>query len=459
MGILTRLDRRFDCAARGTTVGREALGGATTFMALSYIIFVQPGVLGAAGMDFGAVMAATCVSSAVATLLMGLLANYPIGLAPGMGHNFFFAFTLCGATAMGGFGLSWQQALAAVCTSGLIFLALSGIGFRSAVLNSVPGALKHGIVAGIGLFIALIGLRYGRLVVDHPSTLVSLGRLTHPVAALTLAGLLLTLALMAYRVRGAMLFGMLGTLGLALVTGQVTYGGIVGRPPSLAPTFLHLDFRGLFATPLPALASVLFMILFLDLFDTVGTLIGVAGRAGLLRDDGSLPHGERALMADAAGTVVGAALGTSTVTSYIESAAGVSAGARTGLASVVTAVLMLLALCFAPLARMVGGGVVVGENAFGAPVLAYPIIAPALIIVGAMMLPMVREIDWEDPTEALPAFLTVVGIPFSFSIADGMALGFAAYAAGKLVSGRWRECPTLVYITAPILIARYVFLA
>jgi AGZA family xanthine/uracil permease-like MFS transporter len=447
------LSRYFQLEAHGTTVRREALGGVTTFLAMSYIIFVQPGVLSQADMDFQAVLYATCLSSALATFLMGLLARYPVALAPGMGENFFFVYTLCAAAPLG-FGLTWQQALAAVLVAGLAFIALTLSGIRSKIIDSIPGSLKCGIAAGIGLFITLIGLEYGNLIVASPSTLVRLGDLSQPVALVSLLGLLVMIAMLGWRVRGAILLGILATTGIAAAFGMVSYRGVFSTNVDLSPTFWQFDLRGLFSLPTATLATAVFVLLYLALFDTVGTLVGVGQQAGLLRE-GKLPRSGRALFSDAVGTTMGAALGTSTVTCYIESAAGVSDGARTGLANLVTGALLLGAMFFSPLASMIGGGVSIGTTETGDPILRYPTLAPALIVVGAMMLKVVRELEWEDPTEYLPAFLTLVGIPLTFSIASGIAMGFIAYAVGKLATGRWRECPVLTYIFAALFVLQF----
>jgi AGZA family xanthine/uracil permease-like MFS transporter len=451
--IPEHLSRFFQLEAHGTTLRREALGGVTTFLAMSYIIFVQPGVLSLAGMDFQAVLYATCLSSALATFLMGLLARYPVALAPGMGENFFFVYTLCAAAPLG-FGLTWQQALAAVFVAGLAFIALTLSGIRSKIIDSIPGSLKCGIAAGIGLFITLIGLEYGNLIVASPATLVRLGDLTQPVALVSLLGLLVMIALLGWRVRGAILLGILATTGIAAAFGMVRYQGVFSADVDLSPTFWQFDLRGLFSLPSATLATAVFVLLYLALFDTVGTLVGVGQQAGLLRE-GKLPRSGRALFSDALGTTMGAALGTSTVTCYIESAAGVSDGARTGLANMVTGALLLAAMFFSPLASMIGGGVSIGTTEAGDPVLRYPTLAPALIVVGAMMLKVVRELEWDDPTEYLPAFLTLVGIPLTFSIASGIAIGFIAYAVGKLATGRWRECPLLTYIFAALFVLQF----
>lgn len=446
----------FDLEGNGTTVRREALGGVTTFLAMSYIIFVQPGVLSQAGMDFRAVMAATCLTAALATFVMGLLANYPVALAPGMGENFFFVYTLCGAAPLG-FGLTWQQALAAVLVAGIFFIALTLSGLRSKIIDSIPRSLKCGIAAGIGLFITLIGLEYGNLIVSSPATLVRLGDFRQPVALVSVLGLLVMIVLLAFRVRGAVLLGILATTAIAAVFGLVHYRGVVSTGFHLAPTFWKFDLRGLFSIHPARLAAAVFVLLYLALFDTVGTLVGVGQQAGLLRQ-GKLPRSGRALFSDAVGTTMGAALGTSTVTCYIESAAGVSDGARTGLANMVTGALLLAAMFFSPLASMIGGGVEVGGSAGGSPVIRYPTLAPALIVVGAMMLKIVRELEWEDPTEYLPAFLTIVGIPLTFSIASGIAFGFVSYAVAKLATGRWRECPALTYVFAALFVVELLVL-
>lgn len=451
-----RIASFFALAAHGTTFRQEVLGGTTTFLAMSYIIFVQPGVLSQAGMDFRAVMYASCLAAALGTFLMGLLANYPVALAPGMGENFFFVYTLCGVAPLG-FGLTWQQALAAVLLAGIFFVLLTLSGIRSQIVNAIPNSLKLGIAAGIGLFITLIGLEYGNLVVSAPATLVRLGDFRQPVTLVSLLGLLLMIVLLAYRVRGAILLGILATTAIAAGFGLIHYQGIFSVDLHLAPTFWKFDLRGLFAVRPATLATAVFVLLYLALFDTVGTLVGVGQQAGLLRG-GKLPRAGRALFADAVGTTIGAGLGTSTVTCYIESAAGVSDGARTGLANMVTGLLLLAAMFFSPLASMIGGGVTVGTDASHNPIVRYPTLAPALIVVGAMMLKVIRELEWDEPTEYIPAFLTLVGIPLTFSIASGIAFGFVSYAVAKLATGRWRECPVLVYIFAALFVVQFLIL-
>ena len=435
------LDRLFNLTASGTTIRTELLAGVTTFLTMSYIIFVQPAVLQQAGMDHGAVLTATCLASALATLLMAFLANYPIGVAPAMGHNFFFAFTVVAAR-----GTPWPVALGAVAIAGTVFILTAGIGLRERVIVAVPDSLKHAIGAGIGLLIALIGLEWSGVVVDSPGTLVTLGSLTSPPVALALATLALMAVLTARRVTGALLIGMLVSTGAALALHLTAFGGVVAMPPSIAPTFLKLDIKGALS---PGLIDVVFVFFFLALFDSVGTLIGIANRIGLVRN-GTFPRARPALLADAIGTVVGAGLGTSTVTAYVESSTGVAAGGRTGLASVVTALLFLLALFFHPLVRMIGGGYAAGVG----PVL-YPSVAPALVLVGALMADSVRQIRWDDHTEAIPAFLTMITMPLAVSITDGIAFGFISHALLKLATGRGREVHWLVYFFAVVFLLRY----
>ena len=438
----------FKLQEHGTTFQREILGGITTFLAMSYIIFVQPGVLSVAGMNFQAVLAATCLAAAASTVLMGLLANYPVALGPGMGENFFFAYTLCGAAPMG-FGLTWQQALGAVLLAGIFFIAITLTGLRARIVNSIPNSLKCSIAAGIGLFITFIGLEYGGLVTASEGTLVRMGDLHQPVVLATVAGLLLMVVLLSFRVRGAVLLGIIATTALCALMGLVHYHGLFSLQLHLAPTAWKFDLRGLLKVPPARLGTAIFVLFYLALFDTVGTLVGVGHQAGLVRE-GKLPRVDRALFADAVGTTAGAALGTSTITCYIESAAGVSDGARTGLASMVTGLLLAGSLFFSPLASMIGGGVKVG----GATL--YPTLAPALIVVGSMMLRPLRELDWDDPTEYLPAFLVLVGIPLTFSIADGIAFGLIAYAVAKLATGRGRECPALTYVFAALFVVQFM---
>jgi len=437
---MSALERLFKLRENGTNVRTEFLGGARTFMTMTYIIFVQPAILAQTGMDRGAVMTATCIASAVATALMGLLANYPIAQAPAMGHNVFFAVIVCGTM-----GFSWQAALGAVFVSGLAQIVLSIAGFYDKLVSAVPDALKHAIAVGIGLLIAFIGLEYAGLVVPSPGTYVGLGDLSSPPVLLALFGLVLTAILMAVKTPGAILGGILATALAGIPFGIVKYHGLLAAPPSLAPTLFRLDIPGAFQT---GFFTVLFVFFFLDVFDCVGTLIGVSQPAGFMKK-GKLPRANRAILADALGTAEGALLGTSTVSSYIESATGIAVGARTGLANVFTAALFIAALFFSPLAEMISGDVIVGN------LVLHPVIAPALIIVGYLMMKSVRQIDWDDLTEAIPAFLAIIIMPLTASITEGIAFGFVSYAILKLATKQGRKVHPLVYLFSVLFIVRY----
>ena len=437
------LERQFALTANGTTIRTEVLAGLTTFLTMAYIIFVQPTVLGAAGMDFGAVLTATCLSTAIATALMALLANYPIAVAPAMGHNFFFAYAV-----VIGMKVPWRVALGAVAIAGVVFILTAGIGLRERLITAIPASIKYAIAAGIGLLIAMIGLEWAGIIVAAPGTLVTMGSLHGRPTLIAIAALVLTAVLMARRVPGAMLVGILASTAVGLPAGVVRYQGFASPPPSLAPTLLQLDVRGAFA---PEMIAVIFVFFFLALFDSVGTLVGVGQQAGLLRD-GTLPRARQALLADAIGTVAGAALGTSTVTAYIESGAGVAAGGRTGLASLVTAALFLLSLFFYPLVRTIGGGV----TANGATL--YPIIAAPLVLVGTMMMGGLRHVEWDEPTESIPAFLTLILMPLAASVTEGIAFGVLSYVLLKLTAGRGREVHPLIYAFALLFLVRYIFI-
>jgi adenine/guanine/hypoxanthine permease len=437
------LEKRFALTAHGTTVRIEMLAGLTTFLTMAYIIFVQPTVLGAAGMDFGAVLTATCLSTAIATTLMALLANYPIAVAPAMGHNFFFAYSV-----VIGMKVPWRVALGAVAIAGVVFILTAGLGLRERLITAIPTSIKHAIAAGIGLLVAMVGLQWAGLVVAAPGTLVTLGDLHSRQTLLALMGVALTAVLMARRVPGALLWGIVVSTAVGLPLGIVRYQGLASRPPSLAPTLMQLDVAGALAPGMLAAVCVFFL---LALFDSVGTLVGVGGQAGLLRD-GTLPRARQALLADAIGTVAGAMLGTSTVTAYIESGAGVAVGGRTGLTSLVTAALFALSLLFFPLVRMIGGGYAVEGTTF------YPVIAPPLILVGTMMMGGLRHIEWSDPTEAIPAFLTIIMMPLAVSITEGVAFGLLAYALLKFAVGRARDVHPLILVFAALFLGRYIFL-
>jgi len=437
------LDRRFALTAHDTTVRTEIIAGLTTFLTMAYIIFVQPAVLSAAGMDFGAVLTATCLSTAFAMVLMALLANYPIAVAPAMGHNFFFAYSV-----VVGMKVPWQVALGAVALAGVVFVVTAGFGLRERLITAIPASMKHAIAAGIGLLIATIGLQWAGLIVASPGTLVTLGNLHSRPALVSLGALALTAALLVKRVPGAFLWGILAATAFAIPLGIVHFEGVASRPPSLAPTLMQLDVRGALA---PGMVAVVFVFFFLALFDSIGTLVGVGQQAGLMRD-GTLPRAREALLADAVGTVAGATLGTSTVTAYIESGAGIAAGGRTGLTALVTASLFALSLFFYPLVRTIGGGYVMNG------VTLYPVIAAPLVLVGTMMIGGLRHVAWDDPTEGIPAFLTVILMPLAISITEGVAFGVLAYTLLKFVSGRSREVHPLIHAFAVLFLIRYVFL-
>jgi AGZA family xanthine/uracil permease-like MFS transporter len=443
---MTALDRFFALSAQGTTVRRELLAGVTTFLTMAYIIFVQPAVLSVdfagrpTGLDFGAVLLATCLGAAIGSLVMGLYANYPLALAPGMGENFFFVSVIMTASALG-FTSPWQTALGVVFLAGVVFWLLSLFGVREAILNAISPSMRNGIAVGIGLFIAFIGLRNAGLVIAKPGSIVGINpHLFSADIAVFVAGFLVAAGLQARRVRGAILWGILVAAGVALALGKISFGGVVGLPQVHQAAVFRMDILGaLTAAMLPFVAIFVFM----DVFDTVGTLIGVAEQAGFTKG-GTLPRANRVLMADATATVAGACLGTSTVTVYIESAAGVAAGGRTGLTAVFAGLLFLVALLFSPLVGMIGNYL--------------PITAPALVIVGSLMIRNVTKIDWDDASEAVPAFLTVIGIPLFYSIADGLALGFVSYPIVKLLAGRGGDVRWLTYGMAALLVVYFLAL-
>ncbi|MFH1740932.1 MAG: NCS2 family permease [bacterium] len=439
------LDRFFGIQEAGSTIRREILAGCTTFLTLGYIIFVQPAVLSIAGMDQGAVMVATCVSSAIATLLMGLFAKYPIALAPAMGHNFYFAIVVCGVMA-----IQWQVALGAVFISGMLFVILSSFGFRERIINSIPSCLNLAIAAGIGLLICLVGLEWGGLVVAAPGTYVDLGDLSSRPVLVCLFGVAVISILLVRNFSGAVLVGTLLTAILGLCVGVTHFQGVVSAPPSISPTFFQLDIPGAFSM---GLLTVIFVFFFLDLFDTIGTVVGVAELGGFMKE-GRLPRARQVLLSDAIGTCVGAVCGTSTITSYIESSAGISAGGRTGLVGVVVSILLLLSLFFSPLVNMLGEPYKIAENVY-----LYPIVAPALIMIGFFMIKCVTKINWSDPTEGIPAFLAMVMMPFGgLRIIEGIAFGFISYCVLKLASGRGKEVSPILYVAAFLLLLRYIYL-
>lgn len=427
---ISRMDRFFGLSANGTGVRTEALAGATTFLTMAYILIVNPSIMAAAGIDQGAAFVATCLAAAIGSALMGLVANYPIALAPGMGLNAFFAFGV-----VLGMGVPWQVALGAVFLGGVLFFLVSVLRIREWLIGGIPLSLKLGIAAGIGAFLGLIGLKNLGLVVANPATFVGMGKFTVPVL-LGCAGLVAIAALSARRVPGAVLIGIIGTALAGVPFGLTEFKGVVAMPPSIAPTFLQLDIAGALQL---GLLGIVFTFFLVDLLDNTGTLIATTHRAGLMRPDGTVPRLGRALMADSGGAMVGAALGTSTTVSYIESASGIQQGGRTGLTAVVVAICFLLALFLAPLAASV--------PAFAT--------APALIFVACLMAQALRGLDWADETEYLPAILTMLAMPFTFSIATGIGLGFIAYAAIKTLAGRGGEVHGAVWLLAALCVVKF----
>ncbi|ACX72474.1 MAG: NCS2 family permease [Methanococci archaeon] len=430
------IEEYFEFDKYNTNLKIEVLAGITTFMTMAYIIFVNPQILSTTGMDFGAVMVATCISSAIATLIMGLYARYPFALAPGMGLNAYFTYGVCL-----GMGIDWRVALGAVFISGVLFVILTLTKIRTWIFNVIPNAIKYGTAVGIGLFIAFIGLKNAGIIVESKATLVTLGNIMNPSALLAMFGIFLTSILVSRNVIGAILLGIIITSLLGMILGISPFpDGIFSMPPSIAPTFLQLDVMGALNL---GLLTIVLAFFFVDMFDTLGTLSALASQAGYLDEEGKLPRVEKALMADATGTVVGSLLGTSTVTTYIESASGIAIGGRTGFVSVVVAVLFLLALFFYPVVKAIP---------------AYAT-ASALVIVGALMMRSVKFIDFDDYTEAIPAFITLLTIPLTYSIATGLALGFITYPILKVFTGRWREVHWLVYLLAVLFALRFVYLS
>ncbi len=441
------LEKIFRLSENDTNIRTELAAGLTTFLTMAYIIFVNPMILSTdflgepTGLDPQAVMLATCVAAAVATLIMGIYARYPIAQAPGMGNNHLFVTVVMSLSAIG-IANAWQVGLGIVFLSGIVFLILSFLRVRQAIIESVSPSLRSGIASGIGLFIAFIGLRNGSILMQAPGTWISLNvDFMSPEIVVFAFGLLVIAVLYARRIRGAILIGILLSTVLAWILGQVHWPGtLIGLPDIEHTAILQLDIRT--ALSLVCIPFVI-LLLFTDIFDTVGTLVGVAERAGFMRGN-TLPRANQALISDAGGTIVGALLGTSTVTSYIESAAGIEQGGRTGLTSVAVGVLFLSALVFAPLVAMVGGYA--------------PITASALVMVGTLMATNIRKIDWDDFTECLPAFLIMIGIPLTHSIADGLALGFISYPVIKLLSGRPREANWLMYVLAATMLAYFLLI-
>ncbi len=421
-----------------TNIKTEISAGLATFLTMSYIIFVQPAVLSAAGMDKGAVFTATCLSSAIACFIMGFYANYPIAQAPLMGENFFFAYTV--VLAM---GYSWQKALSLVFISGVLFLILTFTRIREKLVNSVPDCIKYSIAAGIGLFIALIGLKEGGIIIPEASTMMKLGNLHSKPAIISLTGLLVISVLFSRGVKAAVLWGILCSALLSFFMGLTTFNGIFSFPPSLEPTFMKFDLRGILS---PDSIPIIIIFLFMALFDTLGTLVGVGIQAGLMKN-GKLKRVSKALVSDAFATTIGAILGTSTVSSYIESGVGVANGGRTGFVAVVVGILFLLSLCISPLVSFVNVSVKSGNALF------HPATAPALIFVGALMIGSIKHINWNDFSEYAPAFITMTFIPFTYNIAEGIAFGFISYSAIKGFSGKGKEVSPLMWVLSVLFLA------
>ncbi|MBV0891088.1 NCS2 family permease [Paracoccus sp. Z118] len=429
------LEQYFGLREKGTSVRVELLAGLTTFLTMAYIIFVNPDILSTTGMDRNAVFVATCLAAALGSLIMALWANWPIGMAPGMGLNAFFAFTVVGAL-----GYSWQEALGAVFISGVIFLILSVTGIRRWLIEGIPHSMRSAIAAGIGMFLAIIALKSSGIVVANPATFVALGDLTQTAPLLTIAGFFIIAALDHLKVPGAILIGILVITVASILLGVSQFGGIFSAPPAIAPTFMQLDVLGALQT---GLFHVILVLVLVEVFDATGTLIGVAKRAGLLIEGPQHTNKglSRALMADSTAIVAGSMLGTSSTTAYVESASGVQAGGRTGLTALTVAVLFLLAMFLAPLAGSVPAHAT----------------APALLYVATLMLREFAEVHWDDSTEAAPAVLTAIAMPFTYSIANGLAFGFVSYAVIKLLTGRAREVHPATWIVAGLFVIRFVF--
>jgi len=422
----------FKLRENDTNVRTEIVAGITTFLTMAYIIFVNPDILSKAGMPLSAVFVSTCVAAAIGCFLMAFVANYPIALAPGMGLNAYFAFGVVGAMHY-----SWQVALGCVFVSGVIFFIISVLPIREWIVNAIPKSLKMAIAAGIGLFLALIALKNAGIVVGNEATLVAHGQLTSWPVVMAALGFALIVALEYRRVLGGVIIGILAVTAVSILAGQQKFGGIFDVPPSIAPVFLQMDLAGAFKV---GLVTVVFAFLFVDLFDNTGTLIALAHRGGFMRADGTVPRLNRALMSDSAAAMIGAAVGTSTTTSYIESASGINAGGRTGLTAMTVGVLFLLSLFIAPLAGSI-------------PPYAT---APALLYVACLMARGLTEIEWDDVTEAAPAVITAIAMPFTFSIAEGIAFGFISYVAIKLAAGRFRDIHPAVGILAVLFVIKYL---
>lgn len=430
------LQKQFKLKENNTDVRTEVMAGVTTFMTMAYILIVNPGMLSEAGMDYGGVFTATALSAAIACIAMAFMANYPFALAPGMGLNAFFTYTV-----VFGMGYPWQFAMTAVLIEGIIFILLSFFNVREAIFDSIPLNLKKAVSVGIGLFIALIGFTNAGIVVGEGGTILNLGALTENGPLLALIGLIITGILLVKKVKGALFIGILVTtiIGIPMGVSYMPQGSLISAPPSMSEVMFQFDFKNVLSFDM---LIVVFTFLFVDVFDTIGTLIGVASKAKMLDENGKLPKVKQALLADAIGTTVGACLGTSTVTTFVESASGVSEGGRTGLTALTTAGMFLLALIFAPIF-----GIVPGEAT-----------APALILVGLFMMSPIKEIDLDDFTEAIPAFLTIVMMPFAYSIAEGIVFGMVSYVILKTLTGKAKDVSIVMYILAILFVLKEVFI-
>lgn len=427
-------EKYFQLKQNGTTVKTEVIAGITTFLTMAYILAVNPNILSATGMDINALFTTTAISAIVGTLVMALWAKLPFALAPGMGLNAFFAFTV-----VLGMGHSWQFALTAVLIEGLIFILLTVFNIREAIVDAIPRSLKTAISAGIGLFIAFIGLQNAGIIVNNDATLVSLGEITQGTGLLAMLGILITGALLILKVKGALLIGILATAVIGIPLGITQVQGLVSTPPSIEPIFFKFEFAQILSWDM---LIVVFTFLFVDIFDTLGTLVGVSGKAGMLDKEGRIPNAKKAFMADAIGTTVGSMFGTSTVTTYVESASGVSEGGRTGLTALVTAGCFFLALFFSPLFLSIPGAAT----------------APALVLVGLFMLSPIKELDLTDYSEAIPAFICIIAMPLAYSIAEGITLGLLSYVIINLLSGKWKKLSIGMYILAILFILKYLFI-
>lgn len=431
---MNAIERYFGINGSNTTIRTEVMAGITTFLTMAYIIFVNPNVLAEAGMDKGAVFVATCLAAAVGCFIMGIFAKLPVALAPGMGLNAFFTYGV-----VLGMGYTWQTALGAVFLSGCVFILLSLFKIREWIIDAIPGTLKKSIVAGIGAFLGFIALQSAGIIVARESTLVMLGDMTSFGPAMAALGFFIIAALAHKRVPGAVILGILIIAIISLIFGQTQFGGLMSMPPSIAPTIMQLDIAGAFNV---GMIAVIFAFLFVDLFDTTGSLVGITTKAGLIGKDGRIPNMGRALLADSTATVAGAMLGTSSTTSYIESVSGVASGGRTGLMAVTVGIMFLLSLFFAPLAGMIPAYATAG----------------AIFYVAVLMMFSLKEIDWEDITEAAPAAVVLLFTPLTYSIADGIALGFITYTIVKAATGKFNEISIAVWVLSAVLLAKIIFL-